>query len=381
MTPDRIHRAAHPAATRPTPDRAQDGDPTAFLSALNDRRGSADSTHGEPARDGADGSTPKPAVPAGADTSLWAFMAGIPMPPAANTTDEASTTEQGIAPGSAQISGVQAGAPLPGVLLEAETATESPAGEPTPTPQGETATKPPGQNTAGTILAAESPDPAMFAAATETGTVDGASFAALPGLETTPGSVRSQTTGSDPQLLPGLNPSTQAADPPARTAPANTAGPQTAPDLRQPVGQGAWREELGTHVLWQADNKLATAELRLNPAHLGPMEVSIQFEREGASVRFSAQNQAVREAIEAAVPKLREMFGAQQIALNEVSVNIVPPTPPMPQQGQGFDFQRQSRFIQPGRAGHGSGAEIPEDGLTVETGRSLAISGSVNFYA
>ncbi len=96
---------------------------------------------------------------------------------------------------------------------------------------------------------------------------------------------------------------------------------QTALALERPVGQPGWNQELGNRIIWMTGKSVDVAEIRLNPPHLGPLEVRINLNQDQASVAFTAQNSVVREAIEAAVPRLREMFSSQQLNLVNVDVS------------------------------------------------------------
>ncbi|HHJ39090.1 MAG TPA: flagellar hook-length control protein FliK [Methylothermaceae bacterium] len=91
--------------------------------------------------------------------------------------------------------------------------------------------------------------------------------------------------------------------------------------LERPLGGQGWAEELGERLLWMQNKSVHVAELRLNPAHLGPVEVKIQVNKEETLVHFTAQHAPAREAIDAALPRLREMFNAQQLSLAQVEVS------------------------------------------------------------
>jgi len=82
-----------------------------------------------------------------------------------------------------------------------------------------------------------------------------------------------------------------------------------------------WNKEISEKVLWMHKQAIPSAELRLNPGHLGPVTIKIDVTQDQATVAFTAQHAAVKEAIDAALPKLREMFSAQQLNLAEVSVS------------------------------------------------------------
>ncbi len=96
---------------------------------------------------------------------------------------------------------------------------------------------------------------------------------------------------------------------------------KTAVALERPVGQPGWNQELGNRIIWMTGKLVDVAEIRLNPPQLGPLEVRVNVNQDQASVTFTAQNSVVREAIEAAVPRLREMFSSQQLNLGNVDVS------------------------------------------------------------
>ncbi|HUL12063.1 MAG TPA: flagellar hook-length control protein FliK [Methylococcaceae bacterium] len=134
---------------------------------------------------------------------------------------------------------------------------------------------------------------------------------------------------------------------------------EVVPPMDIPVGQPGWSQELGERVLWMSGKGLQAAELRLHPAHLGPLEVRIDLDRDQASVQFVSQHAAVRETIEAAIPKLREMLGAQQLNLTEVSVSQ--------QSFAGHSDHGNARFAsgqQPGPDQQGFAGQVPEEGST-----------------
>ena len=91
--------------------------------------------------------------------------------------------------------------------------------------------------------------------------------------------------------------------------------------LAVPLRQAGWDQALGEQVQWLVGNKLQGAQIRLNPAHLGPLEVRIQVQNDQAHISFTAQHGAVREALEAALPRLREMLAESGLQLNNVTVS------------------------------------------------------------
>lgn len=110
-------------------------------------------------------------------------------------------------------------------------------------------------------------------------------------------------------------PSHQLAIPLSAAAPAN---PNT---ISTPVTQPAWGDELGQKITWMATQRNQSAELHLNPPQLGPLEVSLKMNGDQATALFTSPHAAVREAIEQALPRLREILADNGIMLNNAMVS------------------------------------------------------------
>lgn len=95
--------------------------------------------------------------------------------------------------------------------------------------------------------------------------------------------------------------------------------PVTAIDV--PLRQPGWDQALSDRVVWVVNQKFQGAEIKLNPPQLGPIEVRIQMHHDQAQVSFTAQHGAARDALEAALPRLREMFAANGLGLGDVNVS------------------------------------------------------------
>ncbi len=127
-------------------------------------------------------------------------------------------------------------------------------------------------------------------------------------------------------------------------APAESAG-RAAAAIPVPVAHPDWGNELGQRVLWMTNQQLSGAELRLSPPELGPLSVQISMDNDQASIQFSAHQSLVREAIESALPRLREMLAGAGINLADVSVSQ-----------HGFTQAQQDRGDAPaGTRGEGDG--------------------------
>ncbi len=106
--------------------------------------------------------------------------------------------------------------------------------------------------------------------------------------------------------------------------PAAAMNPSPVLPLGVPLNHANWDQALGDRIQWlisQGAQAGQSAQIKLNPAHLGPMEVRIQVRDDQANVQFTATHAVVREALEAALPRLREMLGASGVELVDVDIS------------------------------------------------------------
>lgn len=91
----------------------------------------------------------------------------------------------------------------------------------------------------------------------------------------------------------------------------------------EPLGdRDALAQGLGERLLLMADKGLQSATLKLQPEHLGPMEIRISVDDDGsAQVHFSAHQSQTRDALENAIPRLRELFAEQGLSLMQANVD------------------------------------------------------------
>jgi flagellar hook-length control protein FliK len=109
------------------------------------------------------------------------------------------------------------------------------------------------------------------------------------------------------------------------TSPLRHAEPAHSRPVQAHVGTQQWAEEIGARMTMMVEQGKHTASLRLSPEHLGPLEVRITVDGDKASVQFGASHVETRNALENALPRLREMFASQGLSLTDANVSREPP--------------------------------------------------------
>jgi flagellar hook-length control protein FliK len=101
----------------------------------------------------------------------------------------------------------------------------------------------------------------------------------------------------------------------------NILQPQSQPPLQHGVGTARWAEELGTRLTLMASQGQLSGSMTLSPEHLGPLHVQIDIKNDVANVWFGSQHADTRAALNDALPRLREMFGASGLVLGDTGVS------------------------------------------------------------
>lgn len=166
-----------------------------------------------------------------------------------------------------------------------------------------------------------------------------------------------------------VNPLTQAMQQAAAQREAAAAAQQQPLPLRQP----GMSEALVERVMWLSSQNLRSAEIQLDPAELGRLEIRISLNQEQAHVSFVSPHASVREALEGQMHRLREMFAQQ--GLDQLDVNV-----------SDQSLARGERDAEEGGptglAGHTLDADGEPEGETVVASTPLDSGrGLVDFYA
>jgi flagellar hook-length control protein FliK len=100
----------------------------------------------------------------------------------------------------------------------------------------------------------------------------------------------------------------------------SSTAPATFAYVQEPVGSSGWSHEVGQATLRMAATDLQSASIRLNPEHLGPMDVQVRVDNGVAHLAFSATHADTRQALEASRGTLDQLFTSQGLKMGDVSV-------------------------------------------------------------
>ncbi len=88
-----------------------------------------------------------------------------------------------------------------------------------------------------------------------------------------------------------------------------------------PIQHPRWGTAVSEKVVWMMNAQIKEAAIKLNPANLGSIEIKLSLVDDQANVAFNVLTSQAKEALESALPRLREMLAEQGIALNDTNVS------------------------------------------------------------
>jgi len=152
------------------------------------------------------------------------------------------------------------------------------------------------------------------------------------------------------------------------------------PAMTKPLSHPEWNKDMGDRIVWMSNRAIPSAEIRLNPPNLGPISVRVDVSDDQATVVFTAQHAAVRETLEASIPKLREMMSAQQLNLAEVNISQGSVSEQGRSQAQNFAQTADGRGQRQGAPAVAID-EIDEVEQEIASGRATVSKGLLSIYA
>lgn len=91
--------------------------------------------------------------------------------------------------------------------------------------------------------------------------------------------------------------------------------------LSHPMRSPQWGQALGQRITYMANNKVQEAKITLNPEKLGTIQIKLNIDKDNQlHVSMSAQQGTTREAIENAMPRLKEILDVAGIGLGSLNV-------------------------------------------------------------
>lgn len=86
------------------------------------------------------------------------------------------------------------------------------------------------------------------------------------------------------------------------------------------MNQPGWSKELTDKVMWMSSQNLKSAEIKLNPAELGQLDIRVQVNSDQTQITFTSAHAGVRESLESQSFRLRELMAQQ--GMEDVDVNV-----------------------------------------------------------
>ncbi|NDU85631.1 MAG: hypothetical protein G3H99_03355 [Ferrovum sp.] len=91
--------------------------------------------------------------------------------------------------------------------------------------------------------------------------------------------------------------------------------------MTTPLGKDPWATEMAQKVTWMVSQSQQTAELQINPPDLGPLKIVVQVTGAQANAFFTSPHAAVRDAVQQALPQLRDMLANSGLSLGQATVS------------------------------------------------------------
>lgn len=158
---------------------------------------------------------------------------------------------------------------------------------------------------------------------------------------------------------------------PASTPIAASSGTSLPSSIGTPVSHPAWPSQLGQQLVQFAQRGGEQhIQMKLHPAELGPLSISLKMTEHGAQAHFLSAHAQVRQVVEQAIPQLREALAEQGISLGETSV------------GEQNASNEQAFAQQSGGGASSDGSSVEGDiGAPTSESTPVTLDGRVDLYA
>ncbi|EKE18186.1 MAG: hypothetical protein ACD_10C00096G0001 [uncultured bacterium] len=148
------------------------------------------------------------------------------------------------------------------------------------------------------------------------------------------------------------------------------AAPTDQANIHSHLRESTWTQEFGEKVVWLAKNDQQSARININPPELGPVQITLSLNGDQAKIAFSSPHAEVRQAIESAMPQLKEMLSSSGINLGQsnVGANLSQQTPDNPYQAANAKHLADENAILPA---NDRAALSQSSSLVLQRGRGL----------
>ena len=129
------------------------------------------------------------------------------------------------------------------------------------------------------------------------------------------------SSGPGPEADPGATAGLLAGQAPAAPPRSAILPPALAAPLPMPADpEAGFDDAFGARIGWMAGQQIGRAEIRLNPEHLGVVDIRLDLDGSRVSVELASASHDVRQALEASLGRLRDMLEQQGLDLARADV-------------------------------------------------------------
>ncbi len=147
--------------------------------------------------------------------------------------------------------------------------------------------------------------------------------------------------------------------------PGATAPPQAPlPAVNIPPGTQGWDQAVGERIAWMVNGDIQAASIQIKPPHLGPLHIQLSIQNDQVTIHFTTHHGVVKEALEAAIPRLREMM-AENGGAQLVNVDVSQRDPGQTAQGDLADAYHAGDNGSGGRGSYSDGGELSLEQPTI----------------
>lgn len=136
----------------------------------------------------------------------------------------------------------------------------------------------------------------------------------------------------------------------AQQATSSASAAAAPPHVETPLHTPGWGGNFSEGVVWMAKSEIQSAQITINPPQLGPVQVTLHLNGDQASALFASPHAEVRQAIQDALPQLRDMMAASGINLGQADVGSQGSAAGREfaaQQGNGNRYQGENAILPP----------------------------------